>query len=166
MLPTGKNKRDEEHTMPRDTREPQEILDHVTRARVTLTAAIYGLSEEELAMPGAVGKWSVKEVMAHIGRWESVCYDVLRGYIQDGRKPTENYADALPFNERWEAELRALSLQESVELFETAHYHVFGLLSGLRTEQWDGYVRAWVMGSTWHHFEEHAGQIRAWRDHL
>jgi len=54
-------------------------------------------------------------------------------------------------------------LQQAIELFETAHYLVFGLLSSLKPEQWNGYVRAWVRGSTWHHFEEHGEQIRAWR---
>ena len=39
-------------------------------------------------------------------------------------------------------------MQESVEKFETAHYRLFGLLSALTPEQWDGYVRAWVRGST------------------
>src|SRR6266566_568921 len=92
--------------MPRDTREPQEILGHVTASRVALTSAIYGLSE---------------------------------------------------------AELQALTLQQAIELFETAHYRLFGLLSSLQPEQWNGYVRAWVRGSTWGHFEEHSEQIRAWR---
>ncbi len=64
---------------------------------------------------------------------------------------------------QWEAELHALSLQEAIECFETAHSGLFGLLSLLTQEQWDGYVRAWVRGSTWHHFEEHGEQIRAWR---
>ncbi len=148
--------------MPRDTREPQEILAHVTRARVALTSAIYGLSEDQLTQPGPTDKWSVKDLMAHVGRWESICYDVLQGH-QRGVKPTENYGDAQTFNDRWEAELQALSLQEAIDLFETAHYRLFGFLSAFTPEQWDGYVRAWVTGSTWHHFEEHAEQIRNWR---
>jgi len=27
-------------------------------------------------------------------------------------------------------------------------------------------VRAWLPGATWHHFEEHGEQIRAWRQSL
>ncbi len=148
--------------MPRDTREPEEILAHVTKARVALTSAIYGLSESDLTAEGPVGRWSVKDVMAHIGRWEEVCFDELQRHLHD-EPSTRDYKDALPYNDRWEPELRALSVQESVEKFETAHYRLFGLLSALTPEQWDRYVRAWVRGSTWHHFEEHAEQIRAWR---
>ena len=148
--------------MPRDNREPREILEHVTRSRVELTSAMYGLSTEDLCRAGAVGKWSVKDIMAHVGRWESICYDVLQGHLQ-GIQPEENYSDALRFNDQWEAELQALSLPQAIELFETAHYRLFGFLSSLKPEQWNGYIRAWVTGSTWHHFEEHAEQIRSWR---
>jgi hypothetical protein len=148
--------------MPKDTREPQEILDHITRARVALTSAIYGLSQEQLTQAGAVGKWSVKDVMAHVGRWESVCFEILRNHLQ-GKQPERDYSQFLALNDEWEAELQALSLSQAIELFETAHHHLFGFLSSLKPEQWNGYVRAWVTGSTWHHYEEHAEQILVWR---
>ena len=62
----------EGNIMPKDTREPREILTQVIASRVTLTSAIYGLSEDALTMQGAVGYWSVKDVMAHLGRWEEI----------------------------------------------------------------------------------------------
>jgi hypothetical protein len=129
---------------------------------VALTSSIYGLSTDELSEEGAVGYWSVKDVMAHVGHWEEICYDELQKHLR-GERSTEDYRDALAYNDKWESELRRLSLQEAIERFEAAHYRVFGLLSSLTPEKWDGYVRAWVRGSTWHHFEEHGGQIRAWR---
>jgi hypothetical protein len=148
--------------MPKDTREPQEILAHVTASRVALTSAIYGLSEAELTTKGAVGRWSVKDVMAHLGRWEEICFEEMQKHLR-GEQSTEDYRDALAYNDKWEAQLQALSLQETIDYFETAHYRLFGLLSSLTPEQWNGYVRAWVRGSIWHHFEEHGEQIRAWR---
>ena len=151
--------------MPKDTREPQEILAHIITSRVALTSAIFGLSEEELTTPGPVGKWSVKDVMAHIGHWEEVCLEELRIHLR-GEHSDKDYRDAVAFNDQWETGLQALSLQESIEMFETAHYQLFGLLAALQPEQWNGYVRAWVQGSTWHHFEEHGEQIRAWRQSL
>ena len=149
--------------MPKDTREPGEILDHINTARVALTSAIYGLSEADLIRPGAVGTWSVKDVMAHVGRWEETAFEVLSAHLR-GEKITEDYRDALAYNDKWEAELQALPLQEAIQLFETAHYHFLRLLSSLAPEQWNGYVRAWIPGATWHHFKEHAEQIRAWRN--
>lgn len=153
--------------MPKDTREPQEILAQVISSRVALTSAIYGLSEADLTTQHPVGKWSVKDVMAHIGRWEEVCLEVLQAHLR-GEKITEEYKDYndfLKYNDRWEAELQAYSLQEAVTLFETAHYRLFGFLTTLKPDQWNGLVRAWVQGSTWHHFDEHSEQIRNWRAH-
>ncbi|HEU0002341.1 MAG TPA: DinB family protein [Ktedonobacteraceae bacterium] len=151
--------------MPKDTREPQEILTHIISSRVALTSAIFGLSEEQLIAPGAAGKWSVKDLMAHIGHWEQVGLEELQIHLR-GERSGKNYRDAVALNDEWEAGLQALSLQESITMFEAPHYQLFGLLAALPAERWNGYVRAWVQGATWHHFEEHAEQIRAWRQSL
>ena len=149
--------------MAKDTREPQEILAHITSARVALTSAIYGLSEEELTREGPVGKWSVKDVMAHIGHWEQVCLEEFEAHLR-GERTGKDYRDVLALNDQWEAGLQALSLQQVIDLFETTHYRLFGLLSSLRPDQWSGYIRIWVPGATWHHFEEHSEHIRTWRE--
>src|SRR5690242_18737903 len=148
--------------MSKDTRDPREIIVHLITSRAALSSTIYGLSTDELMTIGAVGNWSVKDVMAHVGRWEEICFDQLQKHL-GGELSVEDYRDALAYNDMWEAELQSLTLQEAIEFFETTHYRLFGLLSSLKPEQWNGYVRAWVRGSTWHHFEEHAEQIRAWR---
>jgi hypothetical protein len=151
--------------MAKDTRSPQEILDHVIAARVALTSAIYGLSQEQLTIAGVVGHWTVKDLLAHVGKWEEVCLDELQKHLR-GEEPGGNYRDALPHNDRWEAELQALSLAESLASFETSHERLLLFLGALREDQWNGYVRAWINGSTWHHFEAHAAEVRAWREQL
>lgn len=151
--------------MPRDTRLPQEILAHVIDARVALVSVIYGLDEAGLTASGAVGRWSVKDLLAHMGKWEEICLSELQKHMH-GEEPGGNYRDALWYNDKWEDELQALSLLESIAFFETMHAHLLLFLSGLNAEQWDGYVRAWVGGSTWHHFEEHGAEIRVWRERL
>lgn len=149
--------------MPKDTRPPQEILEHIIASRVALTSVIYGLSVEQLTASGAVGRWSVKDLLAHMGRWEEVCLSELQKHVR-GEEPGGNYRDALVYNDQWEAELQELSLLESVGLFETAHARLMLFLAALNEAQWNGYVRAWVSGSTWHHFEEHGAEIRLWRE--
>jgi hypothetical protein len=151
--------------MPRDTRSPQEILDHVITSRVALTSVVYGLSEAQLTTSGVVGRWSVKDLLAHLGKWEEVCLTELQKHLR-GEEPGGDYRDALAYNDQWEAELQALTLLESIAAFETSHARLLCFLAALKEEQWDGYVRAWVRGSTWHHFEEHGAEIRAWRDQL
>jgi len=151
--------------MPGDTRSPQEILAHVIDARVALVSVIYGLSGAELTASGAVGRWSVKDLLEHMGKWEELCLIELQKHMH-GEEPGGNYRDALWYNDQWEDELQALSLLESIAFFETTHARLLLFLSRLSAEQWDGYVRAWVGGSTWQHFEEHGAEIRLWREHL
>jgi hypothetical protein len=152
--------------MARDTRAPHEILEHIIEARVALTSALYGLSEERLTDTSAFGTWSCKEIMGHLGRWEEVCYQVIQDHLK-GIEPTENYNEEfLAFNDRWEPELRALSLSKVVTLFEAAHYRLFGLLNRLQPEQWDIFVRGWTQVCTYGHFEEHTHEIQTWRKSL
>jgi hypothetical protein len=97
--------------MPRDTREPQEILAYITASRVALTSAIYGLSEVELTTKGAVGRWSVKDVMAHLGRWEEICFDELQKHLR-GEQSTEDYRDPLPYNDKWRRSCKRFHCQK------------------------------------------------------
>jgi len=144
-----------------DRRKPQEILDQIVHARTALEELIYGMDEARQIKADAVGKWTVKDVMAHIGRWEEVCYEIVYDYVHNSKKPTEDYSQFLAYNDKWEPEFQAMSLQESIHLFESAHARLFGLLSSLREDQWGGYVGAWVPGSTFEHFEEHVKDLQA-----
>ena len=47
-----------------------EFLERVRAARQELNEAISGLSADELTQEGAVGGWSVKDVLAHITAWQ------------------------------------------------------------------------------------------------
>src|SRR6266581_2829134 len=84
--------------MAKDTRAPQEILAHIIAARIALTSAIYGLSEDELTREGPVGRWSVKDVMAHIGHWEEVCLEEFETHLR-GERTGKNYRDVLALND-------------------------------------------------------------------
>jgi len=144
-----------------DRRKPQEILDHITSSHATLESLIYSLDEHQQTKPGAIGKWTVKEVMAHIGHWEEIGYEVLYDFVHNGKKPTEDYTQFLEYNDKWEPELQAHALEESIHLFESGHARLFGFLSSLKDDQWSGYVRAWVPGLTYDHFDEHIKELRA-----
>src|SRR5712691_1772654 len=85
-----------------DRRKPQEILDQITSSHATLESLIYSLDEHQQTKPGAIGKWTVKEVMAHIGHWEEIGYEVLYDFVHNGKKPTEDYTQFLEYNDKWE----------------------------------------------------------------
>lgn len=66
-----------------DALEIQEKLDEV---RVRLLEALAGLPDEALTEPGAIGAWSVADVLAHFVNWEAELVTGLNR-IDQGRKP-------------------------------------------------------------------------------
>lgn len=66
-----------------DALEIQEKLDEV---RVRLLEALAGLPDEALTEPGAIGEWSVADVLAHFVNWEAELVTGLNR-IDQGRKP-------------------------------------------------------------------------------
>ena len=64
----------------------QDILDELIGARQELMAAIEGLTPLQMLEPGAVGTWSVKDVLSHLAAWESETVTALN-QAQNNRVP-------------------------------------------------------------------------------
>lgn len=67
-----------------DAMSIQERLDEV---RIRLLETISDLPDEALQQPGAVGDWSVADVLAHLVNWEAELVTALNR-IDQGRKPS------------------------------------------------------------------------------
>jgi hypothetical protein len=50
----------------------ERLLRDLEQARNELRASYQGLSGEEMARLGAVGEWSVKDVLSHVASWDEV----------------------------------------------------------------------------------------------
>jgi hypothetical protein len=79
-----------------------EIQDKLDEYREQLLVAIEPLPDEALMAPGAMGDWSVADILAHITAWESeLVTGLLR--INQGKKPTkmiEAFENVDAYNER------------------------------------------------------------------
>ena len=146
-----------------EPREPHEFLELIEANYAQLLDALAGLSDEQLISPGLTGTWSGKDVMSHVSRWEEVAAAAIEHHLRGERLPGD-YRDYEAWNARWAEEDHAVPLAEIKQQFEQRHQRLMDLLHGLSPEQWDRYVQAWLNGATWHHYEEHAGWIREWRD--
>ena len=83
------------HATSGDDRE--ELLKDLEQARDELRASYEGLSDEQMVQPGAVGEWSVKDVLSHVASWEEVALpDLAR--IARGDVPTLATIDLYSFN--------------------------------------------------------------------
>jgi hypothetical protein len=136
------------------------------------------LPAEKLDAPGAVGKWSVKDTLAHILVHEERMLDWMRvrltGVIPDGQQPfamPDPELDVL--NEQIYQENRDRPLDEILAGLERANERALTLIDGadrgalsdprlfaLRDGEalWEA-----IAANTFWHFEEHERDIRAWR---
>jgi len=52
--------------------EKTQLAKELAEARDNLLAAISGVTDEQMTQPGAVGEWSVKDVLTHVTSWEEI----------------------------------------------------------------------------------------------
>ena len=50
----------------------EELLGELEKARSELHASYQGLPDEQMTRLGAVGEWSVKDVLSHVASWDEV----------------------------------------------------------------------------------------------
>jgi hypothetical protein len=129
-----------------------------------LTDALAGIPEERLAEPGAVGEWSVKDLLGHVAVWDdhavASCRRLLAG--EPGR-PVEWQA----LNEREAAKRRGRSVAEQRAEMEAAHARLLAFVRGLSpAERRIKGVRPRLRFDTYAHYPEHAAQVRAWRERV
>ncbi|MFZ0548182.1 MAG: DinB family protein [Candidatus Promineifilaceae bacterium] len=79
-----------------------EILDQLDENREKLLVAIEPLPDEALLESGAMGDWSIADILAHLTAWES---EMVTGLMQikQGKKPTrmlEAFNDVDGYNAR------------------------------------------------------------------
>ena len=48
-----------------------EILEALHASRAQVEAALTGLTDAQLIEPGALGEWSVKDILSHLTAWEA-----------------------------------------------------------------------------------------------
>lgn len=100
---------------------PEALLQEARRSHAAFHAALGDLSGEEMLQPGMTGRWSGKDTLAHIARWDDATADLLRTYLCDGVDRGGEYDDYKAWNARWEAEDRDLALTEARSRFAGAH---------------------------------------------
>ena len=92
--------------------------------------------------PTVVGTWTVKDVYAHLGRWDLVTGLAISARV-DGR-PTDDwdacFASYTRCNARWSRQDIDLSMEEAEVRCQSAHGRLIMALRGLNNEDWDGYV--------------------------
>ena len=136
----------------------------IERSWVGLLSALEGVPEERLTEPNAVGEWSIATLMGHVAYWDQQA--VVAGERELRGEPkvevdwqAANDQEAKTNDGRGASEQRA-SMDRAhaamIELLRTTpptDPRVLGLCGCLQ-------------GDTFEHYDEHAADIRVWRERV
>lgn len=156
-----------------------ELLSALEESREKLMDAIEGLSQEAMQEPGVtnqVGKehrWSVKDILAHLSRWEAELARAL-WQAKHGQSPAPtDPAKVDEINAQWHAEMCSRPLRKVLDDFEAVRAQTLlrvetfteRELTDPRRYPWMGGepLWKWIASDSFEHEAEHLADIVAWR---
>jgi hypothetical protein len=154
----------------------EELLQAMESSRADLLKAIDGLNPTVMQEPGVVGQWSVRDVLAHITRWEAELVRMLF-QLKQGRTPdypTLSEPDIDKINARFHKENLERPLDQVLADFHSVRKQTLRRLSEYTEQELSEPGRypalkghpliEYIAGDTYEHDAEHALQIQEWRD--
>ncbi len=152
------------------TFDKTEALARFREGRSELFAALEGLSEKEQTQVPVMGRWTVRDVLAHILAWEEVAVQrlelVAAGRASEIRWVRDEEVDDT--NARFHRESLGLSLAQVRERLEKIGRQLEERLKRLPAGIAEGteLIAVWFPNCTYAHYQEHLEQITAWRREL
>ncbi len=153
-----------------------ELLNDIRREHERLAKLVAQLGEDQLAAPGVVGDWSVKDILAHITAWDRL----LPGWLEAARigahpkLPSEGYtwADEDKLNEAIYLQHKDEPLEQALADFSASYALVQREVDALSDEQLTDPQRyQWMHGKplasliatdSSEHYKDFADQIEQW----
>lgn len=159
------------------TMDKLRLLDLIRMEHAFLRRALAGLAPNELALPGVVGEWSVKDILAHITTWEQRFLKALvvveRGEVPNWPEAGYTWDDLDALNER---DFRANQDRPLAEVWADFEHSFAELVDKTASMSdaalltpgyygWTGEHALWrfLDANAGEHYREHAEQIRRWR---
>jgi hypothetical protein len=127
-----------------------------------LTEALAGVPEARLTESGAVGAWSIADVMGHLAFWDEQALLAAERHLAG--QPPARVADWQAMNEREAAARAGRSPAEQRAEMERAHELMVALLESRPPLDPAAIgLCGCLEEDTYQHYDEHARDIRAWR---
>ncbi|HEY5085913.1 MAG TPA: DinB family protein [Gemmatimonadaceae bacterium] len=147
----------------------QQILDRVGATWRDFEESYAGLSDRQLLIPRVTGKWSVRDVIAHVTRWEEEALKHLPTIRDGGRtaRYSVTYGGIDAFNAMMTTERQALSLAEVLRQHNDMHAQLLEYVRAAPEELFtrETRFRRRLRSDTYGHYPIHTKAIREWRTH-
>jgi hypothetical protein len=145
----------------------QQLLQKLEQAWAEFKASYAGLSDAQLTVPGVMGDWSVKDILAHVTWWEAEALKYLPLIIEGGQPPryATQYGGIDAFNALMMERKQNLSLADILRQQEETHRQLIEYIQGVPEEQFsrETRFRHRLRLDTYSHYPQHARAIREWR---
>ncbi len=145
-----------------------QLLKRLDKAWEAFKESYTGLSDSELMEPGVTGDWSVRDIIAHVTRWEEEALTHLP-LILDGGKPPRysvTYGGIDAFNAQATEQKRNLSLSEVLRQQDDTHRRLIDFIQCAPEDQFirETRFRHRLRLDTYSHYPKQAEAIRKWRE--
>jgi len=147
---------------PNDT---ETLVERIRADRTDLNASFAGLTDVQLAQPGAAGHWAVKDILVHVAFWEAQTLAKLQGAItaHDQLGGEDNAFKIDEVNDGVYEERRDQSAAEAKAAFAASGSRLLTSIARLSPDEVQA-QRDFIAENTYRHYPEHAAQIRAWQE--
>lgn len=132
-----------------------EIRHNVDASWQNLQHAFEGIPDDRMSEAGVCGEWSAKDLLAHIAFWDALEVDQIRARSIGAEIEPVDWQAA---NDKSAAERADWSLSQARQEFDNAHARLLAI-----SAEHPGYAEEILDNDTWEHYDEHAAQIREWR---
>jgi hypothetical protein len=148
----------------------EQLLKRLEKAWRDFKDSYAGLTDEQLIMPGVTGKWSVRDIVAHVTTWEEEALKHLPLVLKGERPPrySVKYGGIDAFNALMTERKKHLSLPEVFEEMRDVHRRLIAYIEGVPDGEFHGETRFRhrLRLDTYSHYPIHAQGIREWRAKL
>lgn len=145
----------------------QQVLKRLGAAWTDFEASYAGLSDSQLLIPGVQGRWSVRDIIAHVTWWEEEALKHLPR-VREGVRPPRysvTYGGIDAFNALMTEQRRQLSLAEVRRQHDAVHARLVDYVRAAPEELYirETRFRRRLRLDTYGHYPLHARAIRRWR---
>ena len=136
-------------------------ITQVEASWATLMDAIEGLPEERMSEPGVAGDWSVKDVLGHVAYWEGRAIGTVERALNGEPEPDDSGEGVDTINDDVYEERANWTVARALDELHGTHERFMAAL-----RQHPDIDPGIIEGDTFEHYDEHAADIRAWRDRV
>jgi uncharacterized damage-inducible protein DinB len=141
-----------------------EAIAQIERSWHGLTAELDQIPRERMLDAGAVGVWSVKDLLGHIAYWDEEALNAGQRHLTGEPDPEFDF-DAI--NGREAARRADRTLDEQWAEMNQAHQAVLTYICSQSGDEPAALgLCGCLSGYTYEHYDTHAADLRAWRDRV